>query len=190
MATIGTIKPLRRVSTGVQGLDDILQGGLPAGEMYLLEGDPGTGKTTIAMQYLLDGLAQGEKVLYVTLSEPKQELSASAASHGWDFEAVPVVEFVPDEASLSSESQYTVFHASEVELASTVERLTQEIASTRPQRLVIDSLSELRLLAGPHDQVPSCEVRAVFNFREATAEDSETVIEKLRDHYAHTGARP
>lgn len=137
-----------RLRTGVPGLDDILQGGLPAEQLYLVEGDPGTGKTTLAMQYLLEGVAQGQKVLYVTLSEPAGELRGSAESHGWDLAQVPIVEFVPDEASLTSEQQYTVFHPSEVELASTITRLTKAIDEVMPDRLVIDSLSELRMLAG------------------------------------------
>lgn len=140
-------KTIKRLCTGVQGLDDILEGGLPAGHMYLLEGDPGTGKTTIAMQFLLQGVADGRKVLYVTLSESKEELHGSAASHGWDFSQIPMVEFVPDEATFSSDQQYTVFHPNEVELASTVMRLTEEIRKAQPSLLVIDSLSELRLLA-------------------------------------------
>lgn len=138
---------MERVPTGVEGLDDVLYGGLPAGHMYLLEGDPGTGKTTIAMQFLLQGVAQGKSVLYVTLSEASEELRGSAQSHGWDFDTVPVVEFVPDEASLAAEQQYTVFHPTEVELSTTINRLTQEVARVQPSLLVIDSLSELRLLA-------------------------------------------
>ena len=129
-------------------MDDILQGGLPAGHMYLLEGDPGTGKTTIAMQFLLAAVAEGRKVLYVTLSEPRQELLSSAESHGWDLTEMPVVEFVPDEASLAPEQQYTVFHPTEIELASTIARLTDEIEKNQPSCLVLDSLSELQLLAG------------------------------------------
>lgn len=140
-------RELLRTSTGVAGLDDILGGGLPTGQMYLLEGDPGTGKTTIAMQFLLAAVAKGEKALYVTLSEPKQELVASAESHDWDLNQVPIVEFVPDEASLAADQQYTVFHPTEIELASTITRLTGEIERTKPSCLVIDSLSELRLLA-------------------------------------------
>ena len=139
---------LKRVSSGVTGLDDILQGGLPAGHMYLLEGDPGTGKTTVAMQFLLAAVAKGDKVLYVTLSEPKQELVASAESFGWDLSHMPIVEFVPDEASLAPEQQYTVFHPTEIELASTISRLTEEIEKAQPSCLVLDSLSELQLLAG------------------------------------------
>ena len=147
--TMGDVmsKAVERVCTGVQGLDDILQGGLPAGHMYLLEGDPGTGKTTVAMQFLLKGVSDGRKTLYVTLSEPREELEVSATSHGWNFSEVPVVEFVPDEATFSSEQQYTVFHPTEVELASTITRLTEEIKKVQPALLVIDSLSELRLLA-------------------------------------------
>ena len=138
---------LKRLATGVAGLDDILSGGLPAGQMYLLEGDPGTGKTTLAMQFIMAGMAKGEKALYITLSEPRSELHGSAASHGWDVSQIPVAEFVPEEASFSPEQQYTVFHPSEVELASTVAKLTEAIAKENPDRLVIDSLSELRLLA-------------------------------------------
>ena len=138
---------MERVRTGVTGLDDILYGGLPEGHMYLLEGDPGTGKTTVAMQFLLQGVADGRSVLYVTLSEARAELEGSAASHGWDFSKVPVVEFVPDEASLASEQQYTVFHPTEVELAGTINRLMEAIETSQPALLVIDSLSELRLLA-------------------------------------------
>ncbi len=115
--------------------------------MYLLEGDPGTGKTTIAMQFLLRGIAEGKKVLYITLSESKAELEESARSHGWDLSPVPIVEFVPDEASLSADQQYTVFHPTEVELASTIARMTEQIEKEQPACMVIDSLSELRLLA-------------------------------------------
>ncbi len=138
---------MRRLQTGVQGLDDILGGGLPAGQMYLLEGNPGTGKTTIAMQFVIAGHKAGQKSLYITLSEPKTELIASAESHGLDFTVIPIVEFVPDEATLSPDSQYTVFHPATVELADTVQRLIHEIDNLLPERVVIDSLSELRLLA-------------------------------------------
>ncbi len=138
---------IARISSGVSGLDDILLGGLPAGQMYLVEGDPGTGKTTLAMQFIMDGVRKGESGLYVTLSEPKSELEASARSHGWDTRLLPIAEFVPAEASLSPEQQYTVFHPSEVELAGTIQKLTDLIDNVRPQRLALDSLSELRLLA-------------------------------------------
>ncbi len=138
---------MRRIDTGVVGLNDILSGGLPAGQMYLLEGDPGTGKTTLAMQFIMAGVRAGEKGLYVTLSESRSELEGSARSHGWNGKEIPIAEFIPAEASLNPEEQYTVFHPSEVELAGTIHKLTQLIEDVKPDRVVIDSLSELRLLA-------------------------------------------
>ena len=137
----------QRLDTGVRGLNAILKGGLPSGQMYLLEGDPGTGKTTLAMQFIIAGQRSGQRGLYITLSEPISELQGSARSHGWNMDDLPIAEFTPDEASLSPEQQYTVFHPSEIELAQTIERLTAEIDRINPDRLVIDSLSELRLLA-------------------------------------------
>ncbi len=136
-----------RLNTGINGLNEILLGGLPAGQMYLVEGEPGTGKTTVAMQFIREGLLNGEKALYITLSEPRTELEVSIRSHGWDIASIPIAEFTPAEASLSAEEQYTVFHPSEIELATTIERLTKAIDEAKPGRLVIDSLSELRLLA-------------------------------------------
>ena len=141
-----TIQPTR-MKTGVSGLDDILEGGLPVGQMYLLEGTPGTGKTTLAMQFIMAARQDGQNGLYITLSESKLELQSTARSHGWDIGTISIEEFIPEEASLSPEQQYTVFHPSEVELASTVQKLTQLVEQRKPSRLVIDSLSELRLLA-------------------------------------------
>ena len=137
----------RRIATGVEGLDDILSGGLPVGQMYLLEGTPGTGKTTVAMQFIMQGTRAGENALYITLSESKAELESSARSHGWDINELPIAEFLPAEASLNPDQQYTVFHPSEVELASTIQKLTSIVEDRKPARVVIDSLSELRLLA-------------------------------------------
>src|ERR1700712_2164140 len=141
------VDQLQRIDTGISGLNEILYGGLPAGQMYLLEGTPGTGKTTVALQFIRTGILAGESALYITLSESKRELEASARSHRWTSEELSIAEFIPAEASLSPEQQYTVFHPSEVELASTIQKLTELIEERKPARLVIDSLSELRLLA-------------------------------------------
>jgi len=145
-SNVAIVQPTR-LKTGISGLDDILGGGLPVGQMYLLEGTPGTGKTTLAMQFVMAGNHDGQNGLYVTLSESKVELESTAKSHGWRTEDISIEEFVPAEASLSPEQQYTVFHPSEVELASTIQKLTSLIEDRKPSRLVIDSLSELRLLA-------------------------------------------
>jgi circadian clock protein KaiC len=136
-----------RLTTGIEGLDDILEGGLPPGHLYLIEGDPGTGKTTLALQFLLAGASAGESVLYVTLSESAKELNAGAASHGWSLDKVQIFELLPDEETLRPEQQYTVFHPSEVELGDTTKAIVGRVESLNPRRVVIDSLSELRMLA-------------------------------------------
>src|SRR5687767_2913843 len=101
---------LPQTSTGIDGLDSILHGGLPKDRMYLVEGDPGTGKTTLAMQFVLEGLRSGGKALYVTLSETKTELIAMAQSHGWALDGLEIFELIPVEANLTADSQYTFFH--------------------------------------------------------------------------------
>lgn len=138
---------VNRLDTGITGLNDLLLGGLPSGQMYLVEGEPGTGKTTLGLQFIRAGVLNGENSLYITLSEPRKEMEETIRSHGWDAAEIPIAEFTPAEASLSAEEQYTVFHPSEIELATTIERLTKTIDEVKPSRLVIDSLSELRLLA-------------------------------------------
>jgi len=135
-------------STGVPGLDEVLGGGYTAGRLYLVEGYPGTGKTTLSLQFLLDGVARGEPVLYITLSETAEELAAAAASHGWSLDGVRIRELIPSEESLRPDAQSTVFHPSEIELGQTTSELLAEAEAVRPSRVVLDSLSELRLLAG------------------------------------------
>lgn len=141
-----TDSPLLR--TGVPGLDDVLGGGLTPGRLYLAEGSPGSGKTTIAMQFLMEGVRLGEAVLYVTLSETTDELQGVARSHGWDLQGVEIREMLPAQETLSPEEQYTVFHPSEVELGETTIRILEDVKRINPTRVVFDSLSELRLLAG------------------------------------------
>lgn len=136
------------ISSGVPGLDAILQGGLTSNRLYLIEGSPGAGKTTLALQFLIEGARQGEPVLYVTLSETEAELRAVAGSHGWGLEGIEIHEVIPDEQTLDPDQQYTMFHPSEVELGETTREILSRIETLKPTRVVIDSLSELRLLAG------------------------------------------
>jgi circadian clock protein KaiC len=133
---------------GVSGLDEILTGGLSRGRLFLLEGSPGTGKTTIATQFLMAGAEAGEKVLYITLSETEEELRDGAASHGWSFhENFEVFELVPPESLLDDEQQQSLLYSSDLELGETTRRIFEAIERVRPSRLVLDSLSEIRLLA-------------------------------------------
>jgi len=136
------------VATGIDGLDTILEGGLTANRLYLLEGLPGAGKTTMALQFLQEGVQRGETVLYVTLSETETELREVAASHGWGLEGVHIHELFPMGDQLDPEEQYTMFHPSEVELGKVTQGILAEVERLQPQRVVFDSLSEIRLLAG------------------------------------------
>lgn len=134
-------------STGVAGLDDILGGGLARDRLFLLEGSPGTGKTTLALSFIRAGAALGEPTLYVTLAETDEELRDSAASHGWDLEGVEVFELTPPENLLDERQQQSLLYSSDLELGETTQMILQAVERVKPQRIVIDSLSEIRLLA-------------------------------------------
>ena len=137
----------KRVSTGNPGLDDILGGGLDADRMYLYEGRPGAGKTTLALQFLLEGARRGERVLYITLSETERELKLVARRHGWDLGGVEIAELVPPETTLDQSQEITLLHPAELELGETTRLILERVSAANPSRVVVDSLSELRLLA-------------------------------------------
>jgi circadian clock protein KaiC len=134
-------------ATGIVGLDDVLGGGFTPYRLYLVEGDPGSGKTTLSLQYLLEGVRRNEAGVYVTLSETKQELQDVAASHGWSLDRLHIVELVAEEQELDPDNQYTMFQSSEIQLGETTKAILAEVERVKPKRIVIDSLSELRLLA-------------------------------------------
>ncbi|HEV8124720.1 MAG TPA: ATPase domain-containing protein [Gemmatimonadales bacterium] len=134
-------------ATGIVGLDDVLGGGFARSHLYLVEGDPGTGKTTLAIQFLLAGRAKGEVCLYLTLSETADELRLAANSHGWNLDGIHIQEMVPADDSILAEAQYTVLPPSEVELAGSLDAIHAAVTKYCPARVAVDSLSELRLLA-------------------------------------------
>jgi len=136
-----------RLSTGIPGLDNVLCGGLDAERLYLVEGEPGTGKTTLALQFLLEGARRGEKGLYVTLSESERELTLVAKRHGFSLDELSIFELVPPEASLDPERELTLFHPAELELTETSKLIFDRVNEIKPSRIVFDSLSEMRLLA-------------------------------------------
>jgi circadian clock protein KaiC len=143
-----TVDRTQEALTGVPGLDDILCGGLAPGRVFLLEGSPGTGKTTTALQFLLTGAQAGEKGLYITLSETEEELRESAASHGMEIgERFHIFELVPPETLLDAEQQQSLLYSSDLELGETTRTMFEAFERVRPARVVIDSLSEIRLLA-------------------------------------------
>jgi circadian clock protein KaiC len=141
-----TIPEQERASTGISGLDDILGGGLPANHLYLVEGTPGAGKTTLGLQFLRRGVENGEAGLYITLSETATELKTVAASHGWTLEGLEIFELVT-EAGLSADSEQSILHPSEIELGETTRGVMAAAERVKPRRVVFDSLSEMRLLA-------------------------------------------
>jgi circadian clock protein KaiC len=138
---------LPRISTGNAGLDDILGGGIDPERMYLFEGQPGSGKTTLALEFLLEGARHGEPTLYITLSETERELRLVAKRHGWSLTGVRIFELISPEASLDPGHELTVLHPAEMELSETTQMIFDRVAALAPLRIVLDSLSELRLLA-------------------------------------------
>src|SRR3954469_8716247 len=133
-------------ATGIEGLDRILNGGFPRNHVYLVQGDPGVGKTTLSLQFLLEGSRAGEKGLYITMSESEKDLRAVAKAHGWDLADIQICEQLVGENELS-EQDSTIFQAAEIELGPAIRTMLDEIERVKPDRVVLDSLSEIRLLA-------------------------------------------
>lgn len=169
-AAPGQMNP--RISTGSEGLDDILGGGLDADRVYLYEGRPGTGKTTLALQFLLEGVRHGERTLYVTLSETRVELFGVAERHGWSLEGIDVFELSAPESLLDPGRELTVLHPAEMELNETTKMVFDRVTETNPTRVVFDSLSEMRLLA----QSPLRYRRQILGLKHFFAGRSCTVI--------------
>ncbi|MDR7040295.1 circadian clock protein KaiC [Methylobacterium sp. BE186] len=170
-----------RISTGIPGLNEVLGGGLTPDRLYLLEGTPGTGKTTLSLQFLLEGAARGERGLYVTLSETEDELRAAAASHGWSLADIEIYELV-NELGLDPDSEQSILHPSEIELGETVKDVIARVDDLEPARVVFDSLSELRLLA----QNPLRYRRQILALKQFFAKRACTVL-MLDDRTSETG---
>src|SRR5436190_13546107 len=161
-----------RCPSGIDGLDDILAGGFPRDCFYLIQGDPGSGKTTLALQFLLEGIRRGENVLYITLSETKQELLKVARSHRWSLDGIPLLELSAIETLLRPDAHTTVFHPSEVELIKVTEMLLDRVKKAQPARIVFDSLSEFRLMA----ETPLRYRRQLLNLKQEFAKHHATVL--------------
>src|SRR4051794_8323286 len=137
-----------KAKTGIWGLDNILSGGFSRGHVFLVEGAPGTGKTTVALQFLLEGAKRGEKGLYITLSETERELREGAASHGWFLDdGISIFELLPPESLLDSDQQQSLLYSSDLELGETTKQIFAAVERVQPSRVVLDSLSEIKLLA-------------------------------------------
>jgi circadian clock protein KaiC len=165
-------KVVRRKSTGIAGLDDVLCGGFATDRMYLIEGSPGVGKTTLAMQFLLEGVRRGERTLYVTLSETRDELEAISESHGWSLDGIDIVELSQVENLFNVRVQNTLFQPPEMELGNLSALLVGEFDRVRPTRMVLDSLSEMRLMA----QNPLRYRRQILAFKHHFATGDCTVL--------------
>jgi circadian clock protein KaiC len=158
--------------TGIEGLDKLLLGGLPRHHMYLLQGEAGTGKTTVGMQFLIEGVRAGETSLFIALAETRQDLLEVAASHGWSLEGIDIYEVTTAEAAERLSGTQTIFPTSEVELSEVTDEIIKKLQETRPQRVLFDAVSELRLLADS----PVRYRRQILALRDAIAQIQATAL--------------
>jgi hypothetical protein len=169
----------KRTPLGVEGLEDVLQGGLIRGRLYLLDGNPGAGKTTLALQFLLEGVRSGERCLYITLSETREELAAGARSHDWALEGIEVLELIASEEELDGQAEITMYHPGEVELTKTTRRVLEAIERVRPERMV-------------WIRCPSCacwrRVRSAIDVRSSRSSNSSSAASA--PFYSSTTVRP
>jgi circadian clock protein KaiC len=173
---------LLRQSTGIRGLDDILSGGLPASRLYLVKGEPGVGKTTMALQFLIEGVRCGQRVLYITLSETEEEIRQVALSHGWSLDGVHLYELSSAAQTLQLNDENTLYATADVDLKETIRVLLEEVERVKPDRVVFDSLSEIRLLA----QTPMRFRRQLLSLKQHFAGRACTVL-LLDDRSSDTG---
>lgn len=180
MTTTPDQQPPTTLSTGVAGLDQVLAGGLPKNRLYLVEGGAGAGKTTLALQFLVEGVRRKEPVLYVVTAETKDEVEQAAVSHGWTFDGVEVVELQAPAAGADGDEQYTVFHPSEVQLDEVTKLLLDAVDRVKPARVVIDSITGLRLLA----QTPARYRQQILLLKRALARHGCTalLLDDLAEH--------
>ncbi len=182
MSTTENTRPRPRVATGMPGLDELLRGGLPSQRIYLVQGGPGTGKTTLAFQFLLEGVARGESALYLSLLQTRDELHDIVGSHGWSLDGLTIVE-LPEDVQEIAESEQTVFSRAEVELDELIDATIQAIKAHKPRRVVLDSLSELRVLVDSDYQLRRHLIKLKHSLLEAGCTTLLTTGESVIDQH-------
>lgn len=178
-ATTNAVTERSIAQTGIAGLDEVLRGGLTRGHVYLVEGVPGAGKTTLALQFGLEGARLGERILYITLSETCQDLHNAVASHGWNLDGIEIVELLLSGDLGEQEAGPMMYHPSEIELGETLKKIKESVERVKPSRVAVDSLTEIRLQA----QTPLRYRREVLSLRQFLRKQDCTalLLDELRE---------